>query len=109
MLPLQHRNGHNCKVQFVDGTESAISSKELFQKQLHRWKDWSCEAGFSNIYVYTNGDVYTCESRNNYLGSIDDGSFSLLSAPTVCKMSQCSNNPKELQTKKFKINTQRDN
>lgn len=109
MLLLQHRNGDNCKVQFADGTESIISSKELFQKQLHQWKDWSCEAGFASVYVYANGDVYTCESKNNYLGSLDAGSFSLLQGPTTCKMLHCSNDPNELQIKKFKIDLKRDN
>jgi hypothetical protein len=105
MQRLQHNNkGNDCRITFDDGAESEISSKELFQNYLHQWPGWSCAAGFSVIYVYADGSVYSCESRNNYLGSLNDNSFSLLPEPTVCKMPQCSNNPTELKAKKFKIN-----
>lgn len=104
MQILKHNNkNNNCRIKFDDGTESEISSKELFQNYLHQWPGWACEAGFSTIYVYADGSVYSCESRNNYLGSLNDNSFALLPDATVCKMPQCSNNPNELAIKKFKI------
>ncbi len=103
MLRLQHNKGDNCKIQLEDGSESAISSKELFQNYLHRWPGWSCEAGFTSIYVHADSNVYSCERENNFLGSLEDNTFSLLSEPTVCKMPQCSNNSNELMIKKFKI------
>jgi hypothetical protein len=103
MQQYKNNKGENCTVQLADGSTVSMFSKELFQQQLNHWQGWMCEGGYSIIYVHTNGDVYSCESKNNFLGSLEDNSFSLQPSPALCRMPQCSNNPNELKIKKFKI------
>lgn len=103
MTKLKNDENYNCTVFYDDGETSKIFSTALNTNNLDNFKNWQCEAGFSRIYVHSDGTVWSSECNNDYLGSLKDGSFELLKGATVCKQTRCVTSADELMLRKFKI------
>lgn len=89
MKSLQNDKNYNCKVTTADGEELLIFSDNLQINDLDQFKEWSCEAGSTQIMIDFDLRVYGGECMNDFLGSAIDG-FSLLSSRTICTKDRCS-------------------
>ena len=103
MTKLKNEVNYNCTVYYDDGDQSTIFSTALNSNNLDAFKGWSCEAGFSRIYIHADGTVWSSECNNDYLGSLNDNSFALLTNPTICCLDNCVTSADELMLKKSKL------
>jgi hypothetical protein len=102
MTKLVNDKNYNCTVFYDNGEQSNVFSTALNTNQLDDFNGWQCEAGFSRIYVHSDGTVWSSECNNDYLGSLNDGSFDLLKHSTVCTQTRCVTSADELMLRKFK-------
>lgn len=103
MTKLKDDGNYNCTVFYDNGDHSNIFSTALNTNRLDNFNGWQCEAGFSRIYVHSDGTVWSSECNNDYLGSLKDESFGLLKGAAVCKQARCVTSADELMLRKFKI------
>ena len=94
---------YNCRVYYKDGDVVNIFADKLPNTNTHQFKDWACDAGYSGIYVHSNGDVWSGECENDFLGNLNDNSFELLDSPGRCKRKFCTTNIGELSITKSKL------
>jgi hypothetical protein len=80
----------DCAVVFKDGTKIDVNSWDLFNKDLHYFKGWSCTAGSDSILIESDFQVWSGTCRNDNLGNLFDDNFKLLQSPTVCTKDQCT-------------------
>jgi hypothetical protein len=102
MTKLEPDRDYTCSAYFNDGEVVKIFAPKLVNSQLHKFEGWSCEAGYSTLYVHADGNVFGGECENDFLGNLNDKTFNLLDQPTTCKQNFCTNNNYELSTTKFK-------
>ena len=103
MTKLKEDLYYNCTAYYDDGDQVNIFASVLNSNNLDNFKGWQCDAGYSRIYIHSDGTVWGGECENDYLGSLQDHSFQLLPLPTLCKKETCITSPDELMLKKFKI------
>ena len=103
MIKLKNDENYNCTVFYDDGETSKIFSTALNANNLDNFKNWQCEAGFSRIYIHADGSVWSSECNNDYLGSLVDQSFALLTNPTTCQLNNCVTSADELMLKKYRL------
>ena len=90
----------DCTVVLKDGTEIDVNSWDLFKKDLHYFKGWTCTAGTDSIIIESDFQVWSGVCRNNNLGNLFDNNFSLLQSLTVCTKDQCTTCPVDLTNTK---------
>ena len=103
MTKLQSDTNSNTIVTYSDGTEVAIYASRLVTNNLNDFRDWQCDAGYSRIFILPDTSVYGGECENDFLGKLDDLSFSLLPGMTTCKKTHCYNNPDDLMVEKIRF------
>lgn len=79
-----------------DGTTIDVNLMDLFRKDLHHFKGWTCTAGTDGILVESDFQVWSGVCRNDNLGNLFDDNFNLLQSPTVCTKDQCTTCPTDL-------------
>lgn len=79
---------YNCRIYLDDQTEFLVAANWLNNNQLNQWQNWQCNAGAERIYIFPNGDVYSGECQNDYLGHIDQDWN--LQPPTRCRQKTCT-------------------
>lgn len=102
MSKIQADKNYNSSVYYSDGEVVKIYASKLKNTMLHAFKGWTCEAGYSTLYVHANGDVWSGECENEFLGNLNNETFKLLEKPGTCNKNFCSGNGAEISTKKFK-------
>jgi hypothetical protein len=103
MTKLKEDSNHNCIVYYDDGDQTKIFATALNYNNLDHFKGWKCDAGFSRIYIHSDGNVWGGECNNDHLGSLKDNTFELLKGPTTCKKQKCLTSPDELMLKKYRL------
>ena len=93
----------DCTVVLKDGTRIDVNSWDLFNKDLHHFKGWTCTAGIDSIIVESDCQVWSGVCRNDNLGNLFDDDFSLLQSPTICTKDQCTTCPADLINTKKRI------
>jgi len=98
-------HSYNCIVTTTKNT-FLLDSLTLYNKNLHYWKSWYCNAGVDCIYITASSDIYTAVCKNAKLGNIQDiiNSNSTLSLPlsaSQCTQNNCSACSTDLQLTKF--------
>jgi hypothetical protein len=91
---------YNAEVTLKDGSTVKISANQLYDKNLHHWQGWLCNAGVDSIVIDWNFEVYGGQCRNDYLGNLFDEDFSWLASPTVCKQDSCTSCASDLYANK---------
>ena len=97
-IPVEHYN--NIIVHYEDGTSDKTYATRLKFLGLDKFKDWKCNAGIARISINPNGDVYSAECNNDYMGNLDNNTFELFTNPKLCKFDTCTNNPDNLMVDK---------
>ncbi len=79
-----------------------LSLEEALAKKLTNWRGWSCSAGYENIHITADGNVYgaTCKI-DGLLANIYDSFGSLPEAWTICRKDVCACGS-DMQLKKTK-------
>ena len=95
----------DCIVVLKDGATIEANSLDLFRKDLHHFKGWTCTAGTDSILIESDFQVWSGICRIDNLGNLFDDDFNLLQSPTVCTKDQCTTCENDLtNTKKKKFN-----
>lgn len=100
MKKLENHKNYNCKVTTEDGEEFLIHANYLKENDLDQWKGWHCEAGYTQVMINVDLEVYGGECKNDYLGSALD-KISLLPTATICKLEKCSGCTADLLRDKY--------
>jgi hypothetical protein len=80
----------DCTIVLKDGTTIDVNSQDLFRKDLHHFKGWTCTAGTDSILIESDFQVWSGVCRNDNLGNLFDDNFDLFQSPTVCTRNQCT-------------------
>lgn len=72
-----------------DGKEYFMEANWLHNQNVDHWQGWQCNAGLDRLYIAANGDVYSGECKNDYLGNIDE-QWHLLDSATNCRLPRCT-------------------
>lgn len=74
----------------ADGTGTAYSPEELMTLRINSWPGWRCSAGYDNIHVRPDGNVFpaTCDFAANY-GNVYSGSLSFAKTWLTCNVKWC--------------------
>jgi hypothetical protein len=97
---LEPDSNYNAVAMFDDGAETKIYANQLRNKNLDYFKGWSCLAGMTRLYIDSNGDVFSCERKNSYLGNIKS-QWAPHNEPTLCTQTRCGACTDDLMTEKF--------
>ena len=97
-LPEEHHN--NIIVHYADGTSIKTYATRLKFLGLDKFYNWPCDAGIARMSIHPNGDVYSAECDNDYMGNLDNDTFELFTEPKPCKFATCTNNPDNLMVDK---------
>lgn len=92
----------NAIVYFDNNTKIEVSTDQIFDKNLHYWKDWNCYVGVNSIAIDNDYTVYAGNCRNDNLGNLFDENFALFTSPTKCKQEKCTSCTTDLFSTKFK-------
>lgn len=97
-LPVEHYN--NIIVHYEDGTNIRTYATRLKFLGLDKFHNWNCNAGIARISINPNGDVYSAECNNDFIGNLDNNTFELYTQARPCKFATCTNNPDNLMVDK---------
>jgi hypothetical protein len=92
----------NVEVELQDGNKINVFANQLFDKELHHWKGWECNAGMDGIYIFDDFTVYSGNCKNDLLGNLFDDNFKLFNKPTICKRETCTSCTSDLYMTKLK-------
>lgn len=68
-----------------------LSLEEALAKKLTGWRGWSCSAGYENIHITADGNVYAATCKiDGLLANIYDSFGSLPEAWTICRKDVCA-------------------
>ena len=95
-------------VELKDGSEVNISANQLYDKDLHHWKGWLCNAGVTSIYIDNDFSVYAGTCKNDNLGNLFDENFKFLTEYTICRKESCTACASDLYTEKLDKRKQND-
>jgi MoaA/NifB/PqqE/SkfB family radical SAM enzyme len=98
----ENHNNYNCTITTDLDCQYRVYANSLHNQQLDHWKGWQCNAGFTRLHIDKNGDVYSGECRNDFLGNVFDGTFEINKQPTICQRSRCTGCTDDLIVKKQK-------
>jgi MoaA/NifB/PqqE/SkfB family radical SAM enzyme len=80
----------NAVVELKDGSKIEVFANQLYDKGLHYWEGWYCNAGVTSIYIDNNFEVYSGNCKNDKMGNLFDENFSFLKEQTICKRKLCT-------------------
>jgi hypothetical protein len=92
----------NAIVELKDGQTIEIFAEQLYDKNLHHWKGWYCNAGVDSIFIDSDFIVYAGQCENDNLGNLFNNDFSFLKSPTICRRETCTTCTTDLYTYKSK-------
>lgn len=85
----ENHKEYNCQITLSDSTKYRVNANWIHNSGLDDWRDWSCDAGLTRLYIDDQLDVYSGECMNDHLGNVITG-WSPFSEPTVCKRDRCT-------------------
>jgi hypothetical protein len=101
MILLKKDQYCNTVVQTKNGEKIEIAADQLYNSDLHHWKDWHCYVGVDSIFIDDDYTVYAGNCRNDSLGNLFDPKFQLFQEPGVCKKETCTLCASDLYSTKF--------
>ena len=100
MIVLTPDSHYNSEVMLRDGSTIKISANQLFDKNLHHWQGWLCDAGVNSVMIDWDFTVYSGQCRNDCLGNLMSDDFEFLKSPTICKRQNCTSCASDLYSNK---------
>jgi hypothetical protein len=105
-LKFQPHEYYNCEVILDNSRHYRIEGNWLHNQGLDHWCGWSCEAGYSRLYINTDNEVYSGQCLNDYLGNLNT-EWKLLLKPTTCFQQHCTGCTDDLIVAKKEGNNER--
>jgi MoaA/NifB/PqqE/SkfB family radical SAM enzyme len=98
----ENHNNYNCTIVTDKNNQYNVYGNWIHNNQLDDWQGWQCDAGMTRLSIDKNGNVYSGECHNDYLGNVFDGTFEINKQPTICKRSRCTGCTDDLIVRKQK-------
>lgn len=90
MSTFENHTDYNCTITTDDGDQFNVFANWMHNQQLDQWQGWNCNAGYTRISIDKNGNVYSGECKNDFLGNVFDNTFIINQTPTICKRNRCT-------------------
>jgi len=88
LIKFENQKNYNCKITTDSGEEYYVFSAWLHNENLHHWKGWVCDAGYSRLAIDKNLNVWSGVCQNDYLGKAIDTFYA--GERTICKKETCN-------------------
>ena len=79
---------------YDDGSSKYLKFNDLFLNDNISFLNWICDAGYSYLYIHSNGDIYPCETYFYDMSYIKAGNIYKLEdikpKKTLCRCINCT-------------------
>jgi organic radical activating enzyme len=87
-----------------DGTvEKYRNGRQIFLKELNRWKGWKCWGGIEGFLIDEIGDIFIGQCREGKFGNINEDNYKLPDEPYICNKEVCNCTQDILEMKREKV------
>ncbi len=92
------------KLVYRDGSEELVKAGDLYTRNLHSWRGWSCAIGLELLVVDMKGDIHRswC-GEGERLGNVRDREWSLPTRPHVCGRDWCTGGVSDVMVTKERL------